>query len=89
MYSWKRYMRDCVIKLRDNRIIKALLWIKNSFEFMDFDLAKHALVSPPTHRSTGLVNFDCSGSYEITTYVFTVVIMYSEDTTPCNSFRYS
>ena len=45
MYSRKRSPRDCVIKLRDNRIFKALLWIKNSFKSINFDLAKQALVS--------------------------------------------
>ena len=89
MYSRKRSPRDSVIKLRDNRIFKALLRIKKSFKSIDFDLAKYVLVSPPTHSCTGGVNFDWSGSYEITTYAFTVVIMYSEDTTPCKSFRYS
>ena len=44
MYSRKRSPQECVIKLRDNRIIKALLWIKNSFKSIDFDLAKHGLV---------------------------------------------
>ena len=79
MYSWKRSPRDCIIKLRDNRIFKALLWIKKPFKSIDFDLAKHALVSPPprTRPCTGWVNFDQLGSYEITIYVFTVVIMYS------------
>ena len=84
MYSRKPSRRDYVIKLRDNRIFKALLQIKNSFKSTDFDLAKDALVSSPTHPCAGWVNFDWSGSYEITTYVFTVVIMYSEDTKPCN-----
>ena len=60
-----------------------------SFKSIDFDVAKHALVSPPFHPCTGGVNFDWLGSYEITTYVFTVVIMHSIDTTPCNSFMYS
>ena len=77
MYSRKRSPWDCVIKLRDNRIFKALLWIKKSFKSIDFDLAKHALVSPPSHPCIGWVNFDLSGSYEITVDVFTVVIMYS------------
>ena len=44
MYSRKRSPRDCVIKLRDNRIFKALHWLKKSFKYIDFDLAKHALV---------------------------------------------
>ena len=52
MYSRKWFPRDCVIKLRDYRIFKALLWIKKSFMFIDFDLAKHALVSPPIHPLT-------------------------------------
>ena len=38
MYSLKRSTWDCVIKLRNNRIFKALLWIKKSFKFIDFDL---------------------------------------------------
>ena len=46
MYSRKRSPQECVIKLRDNRIIKALLWIKNSFKSIDFDLA---IISLPTH----------------------------------------
>ena len=46
MYSRKRSPRDGVIKLRDNQIFKALLWIKKSSKSIDFDLAKHALVSP-------------------------------------------
>ena len=54
MYSWKRSPRDCVINLRDNQIFKVLLWIKKSFRSIDFDLAKHALVSP----GTGWVDFD-------------------------------
>ena len=70
-----------------------MLWIKKPFKSIDFDLAKHALISPPprTRPCTGWVNFDQLGSYEITIYVFTVVIMYSYlfDTAPCNSFRYS
>ena len=95
MYSGKRSPRDCVIKLSDNRIFKELLWIKKSFKSIDFDLAKHALVFPPTHACTGWVNFDSSGSYEITIDVFTVYIMYSylfwfyKDKAPCNWFRYS
>ena len=66
MCSWKRFPWDYIIKLRDK-----------SFESIDFDLAKYALVSPPTHSWTGWVNFGWSGSYEITINVFTVVIMYS------------
>ena len=90
MYSRKRSPRNCVIKLRDNRIFKALLWIENSFKSIDFDLAKHALASPPIYSCAGWVNFYWSGSYKIITYVFTVVIITnSEETTPCNSFRYS
>ena len=77
MYSRKLSPWDCVIKLRDNRIFKVLLWIKKSFKSIDSDLAKHALVSPPTHPCSGWVNLDCSGSYEIIIDVFTVVIMYS------------
>ena len=77
MYSQKRSPIDCVIKLPDNRIFKALLWIKKSFKSIDFGLAEHALVPPPTHPCTGWVDFDWSGSYEITIYIFTVVIIYS------------
>ena len=77
MYVRKRSPWNWVIKLRDNRIFKALLWIKKSFKSIDFDLAKHALVSPPTHLFAGWVNFDWSGSYKITIDVLTVVIMYS------------
>ena len=33
-----------VIKLHDNRIFKALLWIKKSFKSIDSYLGKHALV---------------------------------------------
>ena len=44
MYSRKRFPWDRVIKLRDNRIFKALLWIKKSFKSIHFDLAKHASV---------------------------------------------
>ena len=58
-------------------MFQELLWIKKSLKSIDFDLAKHALVSSPTHRCTGSVNFDWSGSYEINIYVVTVVIMYS------------
>ena len=47
MYSRKRSLRDRVIKLRDNWIFKALLWIKKSLNSIDFDLAIHALVSEP------------------------------------------
>ena len=50
MYSRKQSPRDCVIKLRDNRIFKALHWLKKSFKYIDFDLAKHALVSNVNHR---------------------------------------
>ena len=50
MCSWKWCPRDCVIKLRDNQIFKTLLWIKKSFKSIDFDLAKHALVSNVKHR---------------------------------------
>ena len=49
MYSWKRSPRDCVTKLRDNGIFKALLRIKKSFKSIDFDLAKHALVFNVNH----------------------------------------
>ena len=49
MYSRKRSLRDCVIKLRDNQILKALLLINNSFKSIDFDLAKHSLVSNVNH----------------------------------------
>ena len=48
MYSWKRSPQVCVSKLSDSRIFKALLEIKKSFKFNDFDVAKHALVFPPT-----------------------------------------
>ena len=44
MYSPKQSLRGYVIKLRDNLIFKALLWIKKSFKSIDFDLAKQALV---------------------------------------------
>ena len=77
MYSQKWSPWDCITKLRDNRIFKALLWIKKSFKSIDFDLAKHALVSPQTDHYTGWVNFGWSGSYEIAIDVFKVVIMYS------------
>ena len=50
----KTVPRDCVIKLRNNRIFKALLRIKKSFKSIDFDLAKHALVL--THPYSGWVN---------------------------------
>ena len=50
MYSRKRSPRGCVIKLRDNRIFKALLRITKSFKFIDFDLAKHALVFNVNNR---------------------------------------
>ena len=43
MYSWKRFPQDCVIKLSDNRIFKALLWIQKSFKSIDFEQAKFAL----------------------------------------------
>ena len=39
MYSQKRTPWDCVIKLHDNPIYKALLWIKKSFKSIKFDLA--------------------------------------------------
>ena len=58
MYSRKQSSQDCVIKLRDNRILKALLWIKKSFKSIDFDLAKHALVSPTTHPCTSWILID-------------------------------
>ena len=74
MYLQKRSSWNCVIKLRDNWMFKALLWIKKSFESINFELAKHALVSPLTHRCIGWINFDWSGSCEIT---IDVVIMYS------------
>ena len=77
MYSQKQSSWDCVIRLHDNRTFKALLWIKKLFKSFDFDLAKHALVSRPTHPCTGWVTFDWLGSYEIIIYVITVVIMYS------------
>ena len=50
MYSRKRSPRDCAIKLRDNRIFKALLRIKKLFKFIDFGLAKHALVFNVNNR---------------------------------------
>ena len=53
MYLRKRSPRGCVIKLGDNRVFKALLWIKKSFKSIDFDPAKHTLVSPPTQLCTG------------------------------------
>ena len=39
MYSQKRATWDCVIKLHDNPIYKALLRIKKSFKSIKFDLA--------------------------------------------------
>ena len=57
MYSRKRSTWNCVIKLRDNRIFKALLWIKKSYKSIDFDLAKHALVFKVNHRWNCLKNF--------------------------------
>ena len=39
---------DCINKLRDNRMFKALLQIKKSFKFIDFVLAKHVFITP-TH----------------------------------------
>ena len=56
MYSLKRSPRECVIKLRYNGIFKTLLCIKKSFKSIDFDLAKHVLVSPLTHPCTCGVN---------------------------------
>ena len=50
IYLCKRSVRDCVIKLRDNRLIKALPGIKKSFKYIDFDLAKHGLVFKVNHR---------------------------------------
>ena len=95
MSPWGR-----VTKLRGNRIFKVLLLIKKSFKFIDFDLAKHVLVSsthPLLHR---WVNFDWSGNYEIIIYlciygiavciqinVFVFVSLHKE-TAPCNSFKY-
>ena len=73
MFSRQRSSRSCVIKLRNNRIFKALLWIKKLFKSIKFDLAKKALVSPPTHPP---INFDWLGSYEITIDVFPIVVMY-------------
>ena len=58
MYSQKRSLWDCVIKLPDNRIFKALLWIKNSFKFINFDLAKHTLVSLPILALVELIWID-------------------------------
>ena len=60
MYSRKWSPRDCVIKLRDKQIFKALLGIKKSFKCksINYGLAKNALVSPPAHPCTGGVNFD-------------------------------
>ena len=34
----KTHQRDCVIKLRDNQIFKALLWIRKLFKTIDFEL---------------------------------------------------
>ena len=56
MFSRQRLSRDCVIKLRNNRIFKALLWIKKLFKSIEFDLAKKALVSPPTHPPLHLLS---------------------------------
>ena len=53
------------------------MWIKKSFKSIDFDLAKHSVVSPPTHPCTGWVNLDWSGSYKIIIDVVTAVITYS------------
>ena len=53
MYSRKRSPRDCVIKLGDNRLFKALQLIKKSFKSIDFDLAKESSVSPSTQLCTG------------------------------------
>ena len=36
---------ECVIKLRNNWICKAVLQIKKSFKSIDFNLAKHASIS--------------------------------------------
>ena len=44
VHSRNRFPWDCVIKLRDNRIFKALLWINKSLKSINFDLAKRALV---------------------------------------------
>ena len=50
MYSQKNDPRETAdLVLSDNRIFKTLLWIKKSFKSIDFDLAKHVLVSTPTH----------------------------------------
>ena len=81
---------DYVTKLRDNQIFKALLRIKKSFRSIGFDLAKHLLVSPPSHPCTGWVNFDWSGNHEIIVYLFIysyyvfVFVWLSKDTTHWN-----
>ena len=46
-------MRDCVTKLHGNLIFKALLGIRKSFNFINFDLEKNVLASSPTHPFTG------------------------------------
>ena len=62
MYSQKNDLCETAdLELSDNRIFKALLWIKESFKSIDFDLAKHVLVSTSTPFWTWWVNFDWSG----------------------------
>ena len=74
MYSRKQSTRDCATKLCDNWMFKALQRIKKSFNSIEYDLPKPILVSLPTHICTAWVNFDWSRNYEITIYLFTVIM---------------
>ena len=77
----KCFPYDCVTKLRDNWMFRALLRTMESFKSIDFDLAKQILISPPTHLCTDWVSFIRSWNYEIGVvhmciYVF-ILFMYS------------
>ena len=77
MFSRKMVLVECIIKSRDKQIFQALLRIEKSFISIDFGLAKHVLVSPPTHSCTSWDNFDWSENYEITIYYVFIATMYS------------
>ena len=49
------FTKTVPVRQRHNRIFKALLWINKSFKFIDFNLAKHTLISLQRKSSLELV----------------------------------
>ena len=80
MYSRKRSSGDCVYKLCDIRVIKALMRMKKSFKSIDFDLAKHVLVFNINHRWILKIKMSLLGSKRSSNILIGKIVHTREET---------